>query len=123
MAESKKSIASATISKDEYARIRAEILAEIEAEKKTDKAKENAHDEWLEEYVERTLFYDGDKYKDDVSVCVNGENCVIKRGVPVKLKRKFALVLDESDMQDKSCARYARRMQEDFRRQSAENHI
>ena len=54
-----------------------------------------------EEYVTVELFYDGDKYKDDVFVCVNGENCLIQRGKPVKIKRKFANILKASDLQDK----------------------
>lgn len=62
-----------------------------------DTAKANAD---LEEYVEVKLFKDNEKYKDDVFVCVNGENCLIKRGVKVKIKKKFALVLEQSDLQD-----------------------
>lgn len=53
-----------------------------------------------EELVEVKLFKDNNKYKDDVFVQVNGENCVIRRGERVKIKRKFAEVLDNSDMQD-----------------------
>ena len=52
------------------------------------------------ELVEVKLFKDNNKYKDDVYVAVNGENCVIKRGERVMIKRKFAHVLDNSDMQD-----------------------
>lgn len=55
---------------------------------------------YMEEYVEVKLFKDNDKYKDDVFVSVNGENCVIKRGERVKIKRKFAEVLDHSEHQD-----------------------
>ena len=54
----------------------------------------------MNEYVEVKLFKDNDKYKDDVFVAVNGENCVIKRGERVKIKRKFAEVLDHSEHQD-----------------------
>ena len=54
----------------------------------------------MEEYVEVKLFKDNDKYKDDVYVAVNGENCVIKRGERVRIKRKFAEVLDNSEHQD-----------------------
>lgn len=50
--------------------------------------------------VKVKLFKDNNKYKDDVYVSVNGENCVIKRGVEVEIKRKFAAVLDASDLQD-----------------------
>ena len=53
-----------------------------------------------EELVEVKLFKDNNKYKDDVFVQVNGENVQIKRGERVKIKRKFAEVLDNSDMQD-----------------------
>lgn len=53
-----------------------------------------------EEYVEVKLFRDNDKYKDDVYVAVGDQNCVIKRGVPVKIKRKFYLALAETDEQD-----------------------
>lgn len=53
-----------------------------------------------EEPVEVKLFKDTGKYKDDVFVAVNGENCVIKRGERVQIKRKFAEVLDHSEHQD-----------------------
>ena len=67
-------------------------------EEKAKKAAE--HRAYMEEYVEVKLFKDNDKYKDDVFVSVNGENCVIKRGERVKIKRKFAEVLDHSEHQD-----------------------
>lgn len=67
-------------------------------EEKAKKAAELAA--YMEEYVEIKLFKDNDKYKDDVYVAVNGENCVIKRGERVKIKRKFAEVLDHSEHQD-----------------------
>ena len=53
-----------------------------------------------EEYVEVKLFKDNEKYQDDVYVAVGNQNCVIKRGVPVKIKRKFWLALCQSDDQD-----------------------
>lgn len=67
------------------------------AQAKAEVSKANAD---LEEYVEIRLFKDTSKYKDDVYVCVNGENCLIKRGIKTKIKKKFALVLEQSDMQD-----------------------
>ena len=57
------------------------------------------NEDYLEEYVEVFLFKDNRDYKDDVFLSVNGENCVVKRGVPVKIKRKFDLVLKESMLQ------------------------
>ena len=58
-----------------------------------------------EEYVEVKLFKDNEKYTDDVYVAVGGENCLIKRGVPVKIKRKFYLALCQSDEQDLKAAK------------------
>ncbi|MBR2010776.1 MAG: hypothetical protein IKA06_03400 [Clostridia bacterium] len=55
---------------------------------------------WLNEYVEVRLFKDNEKYKDDVYVAINGKNCVIKRGVWTRIRRKFALLLDQSEIQD-----------------------
>lgn len=63
------------------------------------KANEESNAYW-NELVEVKLFKDNNKYKDDVFVSVNGDNCVIKRGVKVKIKRKFAALLDDSDLQD-----------------------
>ena len=53
-----------------------------------------------EELVEVKLFKDNEKYKDDVFIGCNGENVVIQRGVRVKIKRKFAEILDHSELQD-----------------------
>lgn len=49
------------------------------------------------DYVEIRLFRDGDKYRDDVLVGINGYMCRIKRGVPVKVKRSFAKIIFESE--------------------------
>lgn len=49
------------------------------------------------EYVEIRLFKDGDKYKDDVLVGINGYMCRVKRGIPVKIKRRFAEVIAQSE--------------------------
>lgn len=52
------------------------------------------------EYVTVQLFRDSGKYADDVFVSVNGESCLIQRGIPVRIKRKFAEVLENSLRQD-----------------------
>lgn len=64
------------------------------------KAEAEAHKAYMEELVEVKLFKDTGKYKDDVYVGCNGENVLIRRGERVKIKRKFAEVLDNSDRQD-----------------------
>ena len=57
-------------------------------------------EEWLNEYVEVKLFRDNEKYKDDVYVAINGKNCVIRRGEWTRIRRKYALLLDQSEIQD-----------------------
>ena len=54
----------------------------------------------MDELVEVKLFKDTGKYKDDVFVGCNGEFIAIKRGEKVKIKRKFAEILDNSEHQD-----------------------
>lgn len=46
-----------------------------------------------DELVTVQLFKDSNKYKDDVTLHVNGQNVVIQRGKPVQIKKKFAEVL------------------------------
>ena len=91
--------------------------AEAEAEKIESEA-QTKPDPYYEEYVEVRLFKDNKDYKDDVFVAVNGENCLIQRGVPVKIKRKFALVLENSDAQDLAAVQYAQGMQDEFAKQA-----
>lgn len=95
------------------AEIKAELAAQAKAEKEVAE-KKPAADPWLEEYVTVQLFKDGGRYKDDVYVAINGENCVIKRGLPVQIKRKFALVLDGSQAQDVKAAEYAAEKAREF---------
>ena len=90
--------------KAEAKRIVADARAEAEgkatAEEAAAKAAKDAEAAAAEELVEVKLFKDNDKYKDPVFVGVNGETVAIERGVRVKVKRKFAEVLDNSDKQD-----------------------
>lgn len=53
-----------------------------------------------DELVTVQLFKDSNKYKDDVTLHVNGQNVVIQRGKPVQIKKKFAEVLEHSLEQD-----------------------
>lgn len=113
---------------DTIAAIRAEyeqMLAEKEAENAVlrgekrlaaEKAKEAAkeYEDYLNEYISVKLFKDNDRYRDDVYVAVNGQNCIIKRGEWVKIKRKFALVLDASEIQDMKTAEFIEREQRRF---------
>ena len=60
---------------------------------------------FMREEVEIELFFDGDKYKDDVVVGVNGKTWLIKRGEKVKVPRYVAEVISNSEKQDKRAAR------------------
>lgn len=99
----------------ENARLRGEKKS---AEEKA-RAKAQEYEDYLNEYISVKLFKDNDKYRDDVYVAVNGQNCVIKRGEWVKIKRKFALVLDASEIQDMKTAEYIEREQKSFAAQNA----
>lgn len=79
---------------------------------------QNVEQAYLEEYIAIKLFKDNDRYKDDVYVAINGKNCVIKRGEWVKIKRKFALVLDQSEIQDSKAAALKEAEQNRFSGQS-----
>ena len=72
-----------------------------------------AEEYWNEE-VEIQLFKDNGKYKDDVYVAVNGENCLIQRGKPVKVKRKFAETLRRSLEQDNETADMIRELTDGY---------
>ena len=112
--------------KAEYEQKLAEKEAEnarLRGEKKTEEdlkmAKAREYEDDLNEYISVKLFRDQDKYRADVYVAVNGQNCIIKRGEWVKIKRKFALVLDASEIQDMKTAEFIEKEQKSFAHQSA----
>lgn len=87
--------------REEAAKIVADAKASVGGELTEEQKKANEERKaYWNEPVKVKLFRDNNKYKDDVFVAVNGENCVIKRGAEVEIKRKFADVLDKSDLQD-----------------------
>ena len=54
------------------------------------------------EMVDIEPFGDGNYYKDDVFIAVNGKSIVVKRGEKVKVPKKYAEVLENSKAQDKA---------------------
>lgn len=46
--------------------------------------------------VKLTLFYDAERYVDDVFVSLNGKNYLIKRGVEVEVPYEVAQILNRS---------------------------
>lgn len=66
------------------------------AERKKKRAEAMAE---LDKKVKIELFKDGDKYKDDVFVSINGKPIQIKRGVEVEIPKAYADVLKQSQQQ------------------------
>jgi hypothetical protein len=81
----------------------AELKQQLEDMKQTDVtvfAPRDTKSDYLNEYVDIRLFKDNGKYKEPLYVAINGENCVIPRGEYVRVKRKFALLVEQSEMQE-----------------------
>lgn len=72
------------------------------------------YDPRMEERVCVRLLYDGDKYKEPVFLQINGENCLVQRGVPVMIKRKFAILLEQSDDASKKAIRYEQKQSKEL---------
>ncbi len=79
--------------------------------------REELHKYWNEP-VEVRLFKDSGKYKDDVTVCVNGKVWQIKRGMTVTVPRKVKEVLDESYAQDQGTAMMMEQQEQEFLRET-----
>lgn len=77
-------------------------------------------DDYWNEEVEIQLFKDNGRYSDDVYVAVNGENCLIQRGRPVKVKRKFAEALRLSMEQDNETADMIRELESQYEAKTKE---
>ena len=71
-----------------------------------------------EELVEVKLFRDSGAYKEDLTVGVNGKFIKIKRGVPVKIKKKYADVIDHSSVQDAATADLIDRKSSEYKEES-----
>lgn len=76
-----------------------------------------------EELVEVHLFYDGAAYKEPVPVIVNGVKILVPRGKPVKIKRKYAEVLETSARLDTEAGRRRARYTREFEADSKARHI
>lgn len=92
----------------------ARLRQDKKAQEERARAQAKQYEDYLNEYISVKLFRDNDRYRDDVYVAVNGQNCIIKRGEWVKVKRKFALVLDSSEIQDMRTAEFMEKEQKKF---------
>ena len=68
-----------------------------------------------ENLVSVNLFKDNKDYKDDVFVCINGKNMLVKRGVEVKIPEAYAKVLAQSMKQDVATAALMDTKQDEYR--------
>lgn len=119
---------------DLLAQAKAEIKAEVSKEVKAEKVEipEEEKEMWaqieeekkhLNDPVKIRLFKDGNKYKDDVFVAVNGKTFLIQRGVDVTVPRYVADVLYQSQTQDMEAAAYAEAQQREFKEASVRLNI
>lgn len=85
------------------------------AEKKTEKTAPAKPDFDMKTYnnelVSVKLFKDNDKYKDDVFVAVNGVGMIVPRGIEVKIPRKYAEALYNSQQQSSFALDYQMKLQ------------
>lgn len=102
---------------EEARRQAAEIVAAAQQEAQTIQAPAQ-QGESDDDLVTIQLFRDNDKYKNDVFVAVNGQSCLIQRGKPVQIKRKFARVLEQSMSQDIAASELMDQEEKEFERQS-----
>lgn len=80
---------------------------------------ENYHDKgYWEERISYYVPYYG--VPEDLPVTVNGERIMVKRGETVKIKRKFAYVIENSDRQKRYSDSLEEQLQNDFDRQTRE---
>lgn len=106
--------------------IEARVKAALEAKEKENRAKTSiatathpveskpAIDPYFEERVCVELLYDGVHYKDPVFLQINGENCVVERGKPVWIKRKFAELLEQSKISEYHAATYQKKQAQEL---------
>ena len=72
----------------------------------------------LDELVKYRAFKDNDKYKDDITVIVNGKPWRIQRGVDVEIPRYVHNVIMQSEEQDLKAANFAEEKQDAYKKSS-----
>lgn len=74
----------------------------------------------LQELIDIQLFKDSRRYKEDLKVFVNGRNWVIQRGVPVKVPRYVAMVIQQSQRQDQASDNMILQLQDSYEEKTRE---
>ena len=72
----------------------------------------------LDELVPFEAFKDNDKYKDDITVIVNGKIWRIQRGVEVMIPRYVYNVIKQSEKQDLAATNFAEAKQQAYKKSS-----
>ncbi len=85
----------------------------MEEVKEKDAKTENPH-----ELVKYRAFKDNGKYKDDITVIVNGKLWRIQRGVDVEIPRYVYNVIMQSEEQDLKAANFAEEKQDAYKKSS-----
>jgi hypothetical protein len=75
-----------------------QVESDAENEKRNTEDKK-ALNSWLNEKVDFKAIYDGDTYKDDLLVTINGKNYQIQRGKKVSIPRFVYLAIDQAERQ------------------------
>lgn len=94
------------------------IKKDLPEEKSPLSEEKQAAENYLNEKVKIKLFKDGKDYKDDVVVGINGKIIQIKRGVEVEIERKYALLLDQAQIQSIKAAEMIEEKVRDFAAQN-----
>lgn len=71
-------------------------------------------EEYLEQKVPIMLYKDGEKYKDDVVIGINGEKVQIQRGIQVYVKRKFLGIIEAQYRQQMVAANLQDQLADEF---------
>ncbi|MCF8012459.1 MAG: hypothetical protein K9L56_14400 [Clostridiales bacterium] len=102
----KKDIAESTFEKAEV--IEEEVVELTPAQKK------KQQEDYMNEKVAFKAIYDGEKYKDDITVTVNGKNFQIQRGVRVMVPRYILNVLEDHERQQAEAANTSERYNQQY---------
>lgn len=109
------------VSRDEYEKLLEKIESLKNSSQAVDKTAENTKrkerleesKKLLSERVKIKLFKDGEKYKDDLLVSINGKAIKIQRGVEVEIPKAYATVIEQSQIQSIRAAEYEEQKQEE----------
>ncbi len=115
----------------EAAKLKAEAAAElkeagtqsVETVDPIEEAKEAArlHEVYMNERLPFKAIWDGEKYKDDIVMTINGKNWVIQRGVEVLIPRFVLFAIYDSEDQKIIARRTSSGFEESYKKTMAAN--